>query len=510
MDGSLDIGLLLQGGSLRSTIYALIDYIAENEATVDCDDLAAATSLQDILEGIKARRRPQPLVDVENSDSSRGTVLETNDLISQGSSGGTPNNALDEDLIDLSPCEPPQPPLPEILRKFYETQQQDAPRKLVTIRRIHQLTPRPKSPDMVVAHIDGWEVVVRAGTYHEGQMVLFAEVDSFLPLDEFKNMIDVSINLPVTVYNGVRGYHLKTLDFDGQLSQGLIFQVPMVAAVHDIAEVMLVHLGNWDVMLTEIVKFDFAALLGVQKWETGSGHSPQLENGKEKPAVTHILGKLPPFVRETSATRVQNCPNLFTKAKYWKNEYQETVKLDGESMSVYFVLNDSAPYRSCNSLPPDPGPCMELDRGRFGVCSHRRELNHTTPTPHWDVALHYHLPTKLASWGKNIVIQGELVGAAINGNRQDFARGSHDFFVFDVFDIDNNRYCTPRHTAEIATELGLKHVPIRGYAPIREIAKCHGDLLERARQSTSEGPRLQVPGWPPVQSRQQRLAAQAR
>ncbi len=334
---------------------------------------------------------------------------------------------------------------------------------------------------MEVAHIDGWVIVVPWGLYHIGQMVVFVEIDAFLPdsVAPFKDMDVMALN--ATTYNDIRGYHVKTQSFNRQLSQGLIFPLRRVPAVYDIICALVSSLDSWADVACVVQTFHFAKILGVQKWERKPEPRQALGN------VPEYLGGLPAFITETSATRVQNCPNLFAKAKYWKKIYQESIKMDGESMAVYFVRKDSVNYRSCNPLPDNPSSHVDHELGRFGVCSHKKELNETAKSKHWEVALRYDLPAKLACLGKNIAIQGELCGSSIGGNREKFPPGSHDFFVFDVFDLDKRQYGNPKSAVEVAKSLGLKHVPVRGYHKIRAIASSHEDLYKRARESNREG-----------------------
>ena len=71
---------------------------------------------------------------------------------------------------------------------------------------------------------------------------------------------------------------------------------------------------------------------------------------------------------------------------------------------------------------------------------------------------------KLKTYGKNIAIQGEIVGPKINGGRlkiTDFA-----FKVFNIWDIDKACYMTYDEVTDICTKFGLQQVELifRGMA----------------------------------------------
>ena len=60
--------------------------------------------------------------------------------------------------------------------------------------------------------------------------------------------------------------------------------------------------------------------------------------------------------------------------------------------------------------------------------------------------------------GCNIAIQGEIIGPRIQGNR--YKRAKQEFYVFDIYDIDQQRYLNPEERQALTFELGLTHVPV--------------------------------------------------
>jgi RNA ligase (TIGR02306 family) len=123
---------------------------------------------------------------------------------------------------------------------------------------------------------------------------------------------------------------------------------------------------------------------------------------------------------------------------------------------------------------------MVRQNGRIGVCSRNQDLHEFGGSKFWELARKYQLPEKLERIGKNLAIQGELVGNTICKNRLGYKKGEHDFFVFSIFDVDQQRYLNPRETEKRTSQIGLKHVPVLGYVKIQDIAKSRDDLLHRA------------------------------
>lgn len=185
---------------------------------------------------------------------------------------------------------------------------------------------------------------------------------------------------------------------------------------------------------------------------------------------------------------MQDCPNLFTDNKYARYEYQETVKLDGASMSVYYMKSTSNKFHDLNQLPEGQlGPNTILPNARFGVCSKNQDLHELNPCPtgYWKVALQNGLPTKLARLSRSIVIQGEICGPGINQNREKLEKAQ--FFVYSMWDVVSQKYINPHKVEELAHKLGLKHVPVTRYVKIRAIAGCHEDLRRLADERPGEG-----------------------
>ena len=378
--------------------------------------------------------------------------------------------------------------LKEKLRLIEESRVPETPapprRKLAYIREISDISHICSSSEKVVATVDGWKVAVDPRMFNKGDLALFIEIDAFLPAADkrFKSLGALQI------YNEIPGYRVQTRVFGSGknkvLSQGILLPLADFPEVNDTIQILrdgLSWLKSKEVIKKLILMFhegmDFSELLKITKWVE-----------PEEKTVSQ-LGHFPTLIHKTNHERVQKCPNLFTKAKYKHRVYQESVKMDGTSMTVYFVNNgNEAAYRSLHRMHPGcVGAHMIWPNGRFGVCSHHHDLNELGDSMYWAAARAAGLPAKLARLGRSVAVQGELCGDGIHRNREGLPPGAREFFVFAIWDIDRQAYLHPRETERRAGELGLKHVPVLGYVRIRDIASSQDDLLQRAARRDGEG-----------------------
>lgn len=228
-------------------------------------------------------------------------------------------------------------------------------------------------------------------------------------------------------FNGVKGERLRTIKLRGQISQGLLLPIP---------ELLDTEEGT-----------DVTDELGIQKWERPI--PAQLQG--------QMRGSFPSFLRKTDQERIQNLDGKVC----WDDEFEITTKLDGSSMTMYW------------------------HEGQFGVCSRKIDLKlDQVGNTFVDVA------KKVIGeliFPDEIAIQGELMGPGIQGNRENLP--AHDFFVFDVFNINEQSYYTPHEVRGFCKNYSLNHVPVLGVSDLRAIGI---DSIESAL-AYAEGPSLSNP-----------------
>lgn len=290
-------------------------------------------------------------------------------------------------------------------------------RKLATIRKIDDIRPIEGADAIETAVIGGWAVVVKKNEYKVGDLAVYCEIDSWVPHDLAPFL---SKGQEPREFNGVKGERLRTVKLRGQVSQGLLLPISMAVTAFvgsDLDE-------GQEFSEEFLVGSDVSALLGVQKYEAPV--PAQLAGD--------VRGAFPGFIPKTDQERIQN---LTVELEEWKAEkisWEVTEKLDGTSMTVY-VTNDDE-----------------------GVCSRNLNLKENDTNTLWRVAKENGLIEKLRSTGRNLAVQGELVGEGIQKNMYKL-KGQY-FFLFDVYDIDRGRYLTPVERRNLAAELDIAHVPV--------------------------------------------------
>ena len=287
-------------------------------------------------------------------------------------------------------------------------------RNLATIRRIKEIKPIEGADAIELAVVDGWQVVVAKNVGHQvGDLVVYCEIDSFLPIEpEFEFLRKSSYKK----MGDQEGFRLKTIKLRGQISQGLILPYSVIpiaqfATAADLPEGM-----------------DVSEMLGIVKYEP--------------PIPAHLAGKVkgsfPSFLRKTDEERIQNLEKEYTE---WtlssKHQFYATEKLDGSSFTCY------------------------IKNGEFGVCSRNMDLLETEDNTFWAVARKLDLENKLRSFGKNICFQGEMVGSGIQGNHYNMK--DQTVFFYNIFLIDEREYVGYDEFRNMLFDLDLACVPVLSY-----------------------------------------------
>lgn len=300
-------------------------------------------------------------------------------------------------------------------------------RKLVSVQKIAEIKSIPNADAIEAVRINGWWVVSKKNEFKMNDLCVYFEIDSFLPVHPEFEFLRKSCYRNTT--NIGEGFRLKTIKLKKQISQGLVLPITLFEAFGH-------NSNNFD------IGDDCTDVFGVQKWEPPV--STQLAGDAK--------GNFPNFIKKTDQERVQNIYDDL-KAHYENDVFEATLKLDGTSMTVYY--ND----------------------GEFGVCSRNIDLKETDGNTYWKVARKLNLESLLRSYGKNIAIQGELMGPGIQGNREKLA--DYKFFVFDVWDIDEQKYVSFDERDYIVSSFVLDRVPILGDAVIFSFSL--DEILEKSK-----------------------------
>lgn len=285
-------------------------------------------------------------------------------------------------------------------------------RKLASIRRINQIMEHPNADALELAIVDGWQCVVAKGKHSAGELVVYFEVDSVLPpLPEYE-FLRKSCYIKRDWLTLGEGFRIKTIKLRREISQGLVMFPEEVGLSRNV-----------------VIGDDVTEYLQVGKYDPPV---PAQLAGKMK-------GNFPEFIIKTDQDRMQNCFGRILcklRANELEDSWEMTTKLEGSSMTIY------------------------RKDGEFGVCSRNIDLKLEENRGNAFVEMFYELfeNSALKDMPDNTAIQGELMGPGIQGNIEKFIYNK--FFVFDVFDIDTQRYYTPLARRTLVSELLLAHVPI--------------------------------------------------
>ncbi len=326
-------------------------------------------------------------------------------------------------------------------------------RKLVTVRRIAEILPIEGADLIVLVKIDGWQCVAKKEEFKVGDPCVYFEIDSFLPDEPVYAHLRART---LRKMDGKEGLRIKSIRLRGQLSQGLalpchLFIDRFVGSKYDEGQ--------------ELIEFfdqgaDLTEFLGVEKFELPI---PSELAGQAR-------GNFPGFIPKTDQERCQNLgADIFVKNK--DSQYEITMKLDGTSFTAYHF--------------------GELD----GVCSRNWDLEINDDNAGNSFVRMYidsGLQEVLRKYGKNLAVQGELMGPGILQNREKLF--AQKLFIFDMYDIDKGEYLTPedrRNTLIELYALGLKeemvaHAPILSYtATVASLGITSIDQLLQFAEGTS-------------------------
>lgn len=286
-------------------------------------------------------------------------------------------------------------------------------RKLATVQRIAEVKPIPKADRICAYRVGGWWVVDAVGKYTVGDLAVFCEIDSWIPMAIAPFLVK---GATPREFNGVPGERLRTVKLRGQLSQGLLLPISVLAIKTENGN----YLGDW----YQFEDHDVSERLGIVKWEA--------------PIPLQLAGivksTFPSFIRKTDQERIQNLSVEFADWQINRSSWEVTEKLDGSSMTV-FVNGDE-----------------------FGVCSRNLWLKESEDNSFWREAKRERLIEKIRDTGRNYAFQGELCGPGIQGNKCDLK--DIQFFLYDIFDIDRGEYISPNERRDICQKLEIPHVPV--------------------------------------------------
>ncbi|TXT66477.1 MAG: RNA ligase [Promethearchaeota archaeon] len=201
------------------------------------------------------------------------------------------------------------------------------------------------------------------------------------------------------------GFRIRTVKLRGQISQGIAFPLSILPRDKEYS-----------------VGEDVTEVLGITKYEPPI---PIQLSGETK-------GPFPQFIPKTDEVRIQTIPDILEK--YNGESCYITEKVDGTSSTYYLKDNE------------------------FGVCSRNQNLEESETNLFWILANEMEIEDRLRKFGKNIAIQGEVLGPKVQNNK--YKLDHHELFIFSIFDIDSQNYIQFEEFKVLSERLGFETVPI--------------------------------------------------
>jgi RNA ligase (TIGR02306 family) len=315
-------------------------------------------------------------------------------------------------------------------------------RQLATILRIKEIKEIEGADRISCAAVEGWKCVVNKNEFNAGDLVVYCEIDSVLP--EWKEFDFLKQSL---IDNGVvRGYRIRTRKFRKQVSQGLILPISILNGrkyKNDNRE-------NPTYEFTE--GKDVTELLEIQKFERPI---PICLQGKVK-------GDFPEFIPKTDETRINVLQNLLDQYKGTKCYITE--KLDGSSSTFYIkdgefgVCSRNLELAKEDVTYHEFPPYTKRIDGKYQLVDNNGNLyGEVLDTPperpnikenvYWKIAHEYIIEERLRQLGRELAIQGEIVGEGIQGNPLRIK--GNKLYIFNMFDITDNRYLSLKEMKDI-------------------------------------------------------------
>ena len=314
-------------------------------------------------------------------------------------------------------------------------------RKLASIQEIISTEPIEGRDRIELAHVLGWQVIVKKGEFKPGSLCVFVEPDALMP------------ERPEFEFLRPKKFRIKTMKMAGVLSQGICF--PMTILPEDYAP------------MSRKVGDDVTDVLGIIKYDEYGERAEQEKEDKRVmkkwpswlmrwkwfrklvlPCSKRKQRGFPSFIKKTDEERVQNIPQVLND----KRRFCVTEKVDGCSLTA--VLTKTRTWYGKRTY-------------EFILCSRTLRLWHDDNSHYWKASKRYKLPNTLLrlldfyesveqtsiNW---IAIQGECIGPKIQGNP--YKLDEVDLMVFNVVTPEGR--LAPINTQSICILHGLKPVPL--------------------------------------------------
>ena len=303
-------------------------------------------------------------------------------------------------------------------------------RNLASIKVISDIIPIEGKDRIVLAVVDGWNVIVQKDQFSIGDKCVYIEIDSVLP------------EKPEFEFLRKGGFRIKTMKMAGVISQGICFPLSILPEKPR---------GEYT------VDEDLTNIIGITQYEKTQDKEQAVSVPTKRRFPKFLMRfnwfrKLispkrkahffPSFISKTDETRIQNIPAILRD----KREWIVTEKIDGQSGTFCLVRHKSrVPFIK--------------DKFEYIVCSRNLRLFAKDSSSYWRVSDRYQIENALKNMigDRNwIAIQGECVASNVQGNK--YKVSEPDLYVFNLIYPTGRMDSVTAH--DICNQHGLKFVPI--------------------------------------------------
>lgn len=309
-------------------------------------------------------------------------------------------------------------------------------RVLASYRKIDTVRHHPNADALDIVTIDGWECVSKRDSFVPGDIAVYFEIGSLLPV---KPQFEFLRKNCFKRTDSGEGFRIKTIKLRGEIAQGLL--MPIQDVFTDTPAPAPFEDG-----------FDLTEIIGVVKYET------PVRNTGNGLIVGAPRGNFPDFIPKTDQERLQNLYKKYSEL-FKHDSFEVTLKLDGSSMTIYCRYNEES------GEVEDKGICSRNNNLKIDDLEEIRS--------HFlKVGLENGLLDSLVEFctinKRSLALQGELMGPGVQKNREKLL--NHYFYIYDIFDIDTQKYLDSESRHDIYHVLkekyndNFRHVPVMNYS----------------------------------------------
>lgn len=328
-------------------------------------------------------------------------------------------------------------------------------RMLAYIVTIDSITPIEKADNIELAHVGGWNVIIRKNEFNVGDMAVFFEIDSLLPETEWSeflrpkkfkvktyklgkfNVISQGLLLPMSILPDNKTYNVHE-DVTNLL--GIKYYVAEDNARKAKSNPNAKY-NNMCARNTKLAKKKWWKWLMKRAWGRKLlfvFFGRKKDNPKNWPV----------WVKKTDEDRIENVMFMLED----KNPYVVTEKIDGTSTTFFLDLT---------GRKPDFGVCSrnvrQMDADQKNFVSDMSGIGNV----YWEMAFKYNVEDALKDIAKkhnhkHVVLQGETYGESVQGNK--YKLDERRFAAFNLI-FDGERLGSVE-AKKILAEYDIPFVPI--------------------------------------------------